>query len=838
MRLSAFVFCIFSFVSLARCETDPWAQVEANARQTQRVVKFCNRYAQGWLSHADPQSGLLPRRLKGGYFWNAKDCAADNYPFLVLTARVTGNYYLTRAVEHILQQEQALTNRVDAIPDTFDFATQQFSDPEIDWQRLIYGASEYAKDGLMPIAEWIGPSPWLDRMEELIRGIWKHAEVQTDAGVIPTENIEVNGELLQTMSRLYWMTGDERFKEWCYRLADYYLVHQNLLDRDLISLRDHGCEILSGLTETYAIASYKDPERRETYRPPLHALLDRILEKGTNEDGMMPNKFNPKTGEQQWGKTISDGWGYVYNAFLSVAEIDKEERYREAVRHALENAHKYLGANWEGGSADGYADSVEGALNLLNRIPVDSAFGWVEESMEFIFDKQRHDGILEAWYGDGNSARTAIMYALHKTQGITVTPWREDMQLGAVQTQDGTVHVSLSTEWFWSGQLRCDRPRHKDYFNMPVDYARINQFPEWFVTASDKDYTVALDEGEERDVRGDQLWGYPLVLEPGQTLRLTIREKGSEPMPKLESHEAALRTMKYVSGGREKAEQWQIDLRQELAKLLEIDDLQSRAEMIPFAPEIISSTDRGSYVFKEVEINSTETRRFRVVVTQPKEGAVSSFPAVVCIHGHGGDRFAVYDPESIYKGFASALAERGVITIAANVGQHEVYEEGRTLMGERLWDLIRCVDYLESLPEVDKNRIGCGGLSLGGEMAMWLGAMDTRIKSTVSCGFLTVMDQMERNHCMCWKFEGLRELVDYADIYCLIAPRALQCQNGKQEPPSQFTIPLARFALGEITPVYEDYGVPGRVQLHVHEGGHEVDLEALLAFLIGHLGLR
>ena len=135
---------------------------------------------------------------------------------------------------------------------------------------------------------------------------------------------------------------------------------------------------------------------------------------------------------------------------------------------------------------------------------------------------------------------------------------------------------------------------------------------------------------------------------------------------------------------------------------------------------------------------------------------VSARPAVVCIHGHGGNRRIVYDPNSLYRGFAAALAERGFVTISADVGQHTVYEENRTLMGERLWDLMRCVDYLESLPEVDKSRIGCGGLSLGGEMAMWLGGMDTRIAATASCGFLTKMDQMEQNHCLCWKFDGLR----------------------------------------------------------------------------------
>jgi hypothetical protein len=140
------------------------------------------------------------------------------------------------------------------------------------------------------------------------------------------------------------------------------------------------------------------------------------------------------------------------------------------------------------------------------------------------------------------------------------------------------------------------------------------------------------------------------------------------------------------------------------------------------------------------------------------------------------------------------------------------------------------VDYLESRPEVDKKRIGCAGLSLGGEMAMWLAAMDERVAATVSSGYLTTMDQMEIGHCMCWKFDGLRELADWADVYALAAPRAMQCQNGLAETPDMFIVPLARQALREIQPIYRDLGAPDALELCVHPGGHVVDVPSLLSF--------
>ena len=255
------------------------------------------------------------------------------------------------------------------------------------------------------------------------------------------------------------------------------------------------------------------------------------------------------------------------------------------------------------------------------------------------------------------------------------------------------------------------------------------------------------------------------------------------------------------------------------------------------------------YRVQEIEINSTPGRRIRIIVTTPVSQN-GPRPAVVCIGGHGSDLYSPYDAnvvakepvkakaDLIYRGFGTVLAAKGYVTISTIVSQHEVRETGRLLMGERLWDLMRCVDYLESLPQVDKTRIGCAGLSLGGEMAMWLGAMDERIAATVSAGFLTNMDHMEQNHCLCWKFEGLRELVDYADIYSLTAPRPLQCQNGLLEPPSQFYVPLARQALEEVRTIYKDMAKPENVVLDVHNGGHVIDLPGLTYFLDKHLQQR
>ena len=298
------------------------------------------------------------------------------------------------------------------------------------------------------------------------------------------------------------------------------------------------------------------------------------------------------------------------------------------------------------------------------------------------------------------------------------------------------------------------------------------------------------------------------------------------------------RSMGYSARSADDARAWQAQVRAALFERLGMADLVAKRADLPLDSKVVSASEGEGYLRQELSLRATEGRRIRVVAARPKEIPDSKkLAAVVCIHGHGGTRDTPFDPDTgQYKQFGAELARQGYVVVSMDVGQHEVYEPGRTLMGERLWDCMRCVDYLLSLPEVDPARIGCAGLSLGGEMAMWLGGMDTRVVATVSCGFLTTMDHMEQNHCMCWKFPGLRGLVDFADIYALTAPRALQCQNGLQEPESQFNVPLARTAFEEVRLIYGDMGVPGKVELHVHDGGHEIALGALVGFLSKHVG--
>lgn len=495
-------------------------KAQANARQAAEGYYRCNRFLQGWLEHADPQSGLIPRNLSASRdFWNGRDSAADNWPFMVLTCWFTDRDMFEGRMKQMLATEIRLTSRVDRLCDDYSFSKRGWRREKVDLDAIIFDSTEYVKDGLLPLTEWLGQSPWSDRMVGLVEDVWKNASIDTPFGKIPTLNFEVNGDLLQACSRLYWITGDKKYLDWAIRIGDYYLLGDHHPTRTMtrFPLQDHGCEVTNGLSELYLACSYVYPEKKRAYEKPLHELYGVILKHGVNEHGQMWVDVNPKTGEH--AKTITDNWGYNYDGIYTAFLVDQKPEYRATVRKALENlkAH-YTGHAWQGGSADGYADSIEGAINLLNREPVESAWDWVDSEIKVMWSKQQPGGVIEGWHGDGNFARTTIMYCLAKSQGAWVQPWHPEIRLGVVRDGNALL-ISLTSDKDWTGRLHFDKPRHTLNLKLPIDYPRINQFPEWFVVDDRVTYQVG-----ERSFNGAQMQsGIELNLVKDREIRLRVQ---------------------------------------------------------------------------------------------------------------------------------------------------------------------------------------------------------------------------------------------------------------------------------------------------------------------------
>ena len=77
----------------------------------------------------------------------------------------------------------------------------------------------------------------------------------------------------------------------------------------------------------------------------------------------------------------------------------------------------------------------------------------------------------------------------------------------------------------WEGKLLFDVPRHKTQLHLPLDYPRINQFPEWFTVEAGRKHTVRnLAAGSETACTGKQMSeGIPVKLEAGKEARLLVK---------------------------------------------------------------------------------------------------------------------------------------------------------------------------------------------------------------------------------------------------------------------------------------------------------------------------
>jgi hypothetical protein len=491
----------------------------------------CISYVNEWMNHSDSLTGLIPRNINESRdYWNAWDAAADNYPFMVLTSSITmPEFFRTRASEMLLTEER-LTSRIGKLPDTYSFSKRGFRNEIADTSQIIFGSAEYMKDGLIPLTEWLGESPWSKRMLGILddlNGLTRVVEELPGSFYGGSAVAEVNGDLLQVLSRMYWFTGKREYLEWASQIADHYLNETNLPTNvnGKLRIRDHGCEIISGLCEAYLAASWSWPEKRDEWKPYIHSMLDRILEIGRNPDGLFYNEINPVTGE-----IISDGiadtFGYTLNAYYFVYQLDSVAAYREAVLKGLEALNRnYAGYDWERGSADGYTDAIEGALNLYNREQLTSVKEWIDSQIKVMWDMQKPSGMIEGWHGDGNFARTTIMYCLWKSQGLTAEDWHEDLKLGA-ECKDGVLYASISCDPGWSGKIKFDLPRWRDKMNMPVDYPRINQFQQWFTVEAWKNYEVRFHpSGKKKDFSGMELInGLQVSIKPGEDLFMTVKK--------------------------------------------------------------------------------------------------------------------------------------------------------------------------------------------------------------------------------------------------------------------------------------------------------------------------
>ena len=216
----------------------------------------------------------------------------------------------------------------------------------------------------------------------------------------------------------------------------------------------------------------------------------------------------------------------------------------------------------------------------------------------------------------------------------------------------------------------------------------------------------------------------------------------------------------------------------------------------------------------------------------------SKYPAVLAMHPTTNatiDDIAGISGQDT-KQFGLALAQRGFIVFCPRcflwqdvtslneaVEKHRERHPNTTGMAKMLYDAMRGVDVLESLPQVDRSRIGAIGHSLGAKEALYLAAFDERIKAAASSeggiGFRST------NWDASWYLgEAIRDPqfpLNHHQLLGLIAPRPFLILGGESGPGAadgDRSWPLINAAL----PVWKLYGEPTRLGLLNHHEGHSV----------------
>jgi len=247
---------------------------------------------------------------------------------------------------------------------------------------------------------------------------------------------------------------------------------------------------------------YLEPPRAARYRPVLARMFDRILA-SANPDGMLYNQIDAATLKPK-DTGLSDNWGYVYGAVYCFYQVTGEEKYRQAVRRVLANLPKYRNYDWERGSFDGYADSIEGGLYLAAREPVPEALDWIESEIRVMAAMQQPSGLIEHWYGEGNFNRTMLLYILMKSQGCRPDRWSPGVRLGAVREGE-RLYLSLEAPKGWQGRLQFDFARHRRVLNLAKNYVRLNEFPEWYTVDENTLYRLRGPSGADEIRLGSEL---------------------------------------------------------------------------------------------------------------------------------------------------------------------------------------------------------------------------------------------------------------------------------------------------------------------------------------------
>ena len=144
---------------------------------------------------------------------------------------------------------------------------------------------------------------------------------------------------------------------------------------------------------------------------------------------------------------------------------------------------------------------------------------------------------------------------------------------------------------------------------------------------------------------------------------------------------------------------------------------------------------------------------------------------------------------------------------------------GRTPVGDRVWDIMKLIDWaLAELP-VDPDRVIVSGHSGGGTATLYAGAVDTRIALCLPSGSFSSYEKSigTQRHCECNYLPGIMNLGNMGDVAGLVAGRHLCIIQGKDD--GIFPADGAREEFAKTEEIFRAAG-KGSCALAIGDGGH------------------
>lgn len=343
-----------------------------------------------------------------------------------------------------------------------------------------------------------------------------------------------------------------------------------------------------------------------------------------------------------------------------------------------------------------------------------------------------------------------------------------------------------------------------------------------------------------------------------------LEDRGFDPVAHArDRYRVAPLRLHFQSRTQAEAEAWQKTLR---AKLIELVG-GLPPDRTPLRPAILETRTFQGYQREKIVFDSRPGVSVLAYLLLPDK-ANRPAPTIVCVPGHGRgvddivgidhngrDRI---DKAGYQHDFAIQVAEAGMAAMAIEpmgfgcrrdpINARQGLSRkgcdpaaggamllGETMIGWRVWDIIRTLDYIETRAELDASRLGCMGISGGGTVTLFSAALEPRIRVALVSGYLnTFRDSIgSLAHCIDNYVPGVLGWAEMHDIAGLIAPRPLFVESGDND--NIFPVEASVESFTQVRAIYEVFGAAARVEQEVFSGDHSFWGKRGIPFLARHL---